>query len=441
MNRHFMFGIILAVLLLLSGCGDSTNSDLETVTEENVANSATGTVREVTHIVKEEHLSSHYYGEANSEEEDKHILLIQKDIYDLQEGNSIVFGRTSYFPNGLIRKIESIQEYEGVIKVVTSQAALDDLFEDLNVTHAMRLKPVPIIGKDEQNIGSGDVIRVVHEEEGVSLSQNSDFIASLDETVNTSKKLDFTVDFNEVDLGHGVTINGSMDISLSFHMKVSFFTKCTHHLWGVCDDWKTELGHTYFYIEPKESGSITLSAAKDYSIDKEKTLAEYTFSAFDIQVGVVPIVIVPKLRLITDVNGDVTAGLSMGLTQDISSKIGITHKKKKHHSKYHWYSIKSMDHDFKMIPPEFNANSEVKVSTGPELEMLIYDVAGPTATLDTYLKADADLEANPWWTLYYGIEANAGFALDILDHEFANVNFTLYDYEKELAEAKGAFGE
>jgi len=441
MIGHFILGVILSVSLLLTGCGDNANSELETATEESASNSATGTVRETTHVINEEHLYSHYYGEANSAEEGKHILLLQKDMYDLQKGESIVFGRTSHFQNGLIRKIESVHEYEGFTKVVTSQAALDDLFEDLNIVHSMKLKPATIIGKDERNIGSGDVIRVLHEEEGVSLSQNSDLITSTDELAGTSKGLDFRVDFNDVDLGHGVTLNGSMDISLSFHMKVSFYTKCTHHVLGVCDDWKTELGHTYFYIEPQESGQVTLSSSESYSIDKEKTLAEYTFSAFDIQVGVVPIVVVPKLRFIANLKGDVTAGLSMGFTQDLASKIGITHKKKHNHSKYYWYSIKSMKHDFKMIPPQFDVNSEVKVSTGPALEMLIYDVTGPTATLDVYLEANADLEANPWWTLYYGIEADAGFALDVLDHDFADVNFNIYNYQKELAHAEGAFAE
>jgi len=441
MNRNFIRGLTLVVLLLLTGCGGNTNTELETATEEPAANSATGTVRETTHVIKEEHLSSHYYGAVNSEEEGKHVFLIQKDIYDLQEGGTIVFGRTSDFPNGLIRKIESVQEYQGFTKVVSSQAALDDVFEDLNITHTMRLKPAPIIGMNERNIGGGDVIRVMHEEEGVSLSQNSDFAENSDVPVGKAKKLDFTVDFKEVDLGHGLTINGSLDMSLSFHMKVSFYTECTHHTWGICTSWKTKLGHTYFYIEPEESGTVTLSASKEYSIKKEKKLAEYEFSSFDIQVGPVPVVVVPKLRIMANVSGEVTAELSAGFTEKLSAKVGITHKHKAHHSGYHWYSIKSINHDFKMIPPNFDANSEVKVSTGPELEMLIYDVTGPTANLDAYLKADADLEANPWWTLYYGIEADAEYKLKVLHHDFADVTFHIYNYQKELAHADGAFGE
>jgi len=435
MYKAFVFVIVIIGSFLFTGCGNGNgnSNELESATEENVSNFADGTVWKHTHVIEEEYLLSHYYGAEDSAEKGKLILMLQKNIYGLQEGDVVIVGKTGEFPNGLIRKVESVKEKNDSVKVVTAQAALGEAFKDLNLTYSMKLKPAPILNKNERNIGSGDVIRVLHEEEGVSLSTNADL----------SKNHDFTITLNDVDLGHGVTLNGSMDISLAFHMKINFYHKCTHRIpyTHICDGWKIALGHTYFYIEPKESGEVTLSASKDYSIKKIRTLATYEFPSITILVGAVPVVLDPELDFKVGAKGEVTAGMSVGFTERLSAQVGITHKKKGHHRHYGWYAIRTMHHDFKMIQPQFDANSEVKVSTGPGLVILLYGLTGPSAYADAYLKANVDLEADPWWALYYGIEANAGYTLQVLGHDFADVSYTIYDYQKPLAHAKGKYGE
>ncbi len=431
-----IFGTLVVALLLFSGCGDG---DIETATEEPIDNSAIGTVRQFPNVVKEEHLHSHYYGEPGGEEEGKHILMLQKGAYDPQVGQAIVFGRTDQFPNGLMRKIEAIYEHDDKTKIVSSQAALDDIFEDLEITHSMKLKPLPILDKTEKNVDGSDVIRILYEKDGVSLSQKSDIMINSNELAANSEGLDFHVNFNEVVLKEGVTLNGHLDMSLEFHFKLSFNKICIRHVLGQCVAHKTVLGHTYFYIEPRESGQVSLSATKSGQINKEVTLAEYSFSPIDIQVGIIPVIIVPKLSFIVGGYGEVTAGISMGCTEDLSSKIGLTYKKKQGYSNHHWYSIKDIVPVVDWIPPNFDATGEVKISTGPFLELLIYDITGPTANLDTYIEADVDLKADPWWTLYYGVEANAGFILDVLGHDFAEVTFDIYNYQNIIAHSDGAF--
>jgi hypothetical protein len=429
MKEQLLWGVLAVVLLLLSGCG---GADLDIETEEPGTNSATGTIRQGTVVAKEEHLHSHYYGAAGSEEEGKHVLMLHNGVDSLREGHAIAFGRTKQFPNGLMRKVEAIYEQDDKTKVVTSQAGLDDIFEDLTITHSVKLKPALILEKDEMNLSGSDVVRVLYEKKGVSLS--------LKEDSTDYKKHDLTIDLSEVELVPGATLGGSIGLSLTFHLKIQFHTICTQRTWvgwpvnrHVCTGWKTVLGHTYFYIEPEESGEVTLSVTKSCSIDKEKTLGEYTFSPIDIQVGPIPVIIVPKLRFIVDAYGEVSAGMSMGFSESFSSEIGITHKKKRGHSRHHWYPLKSMRHDVEMIPPHFVANGKVKVSTGPLLELLIYDVTGPIAELNTYLEADADLSANPWWTLSYGVEAGASFVLEVADRDFADVSYSIFDYQHPLA--------
>lgn len=431
MNRYIFTGMTLLALLSFNGCG-SSNTD--TATEESSPNYATGIVRVTTNVIEGEHLLSHYYGEENSVEEGKHILILQKDSYDLQENDSLVFGKTEHFQNGLIRKIESIHHQNGSMKVITRQAALDDVFSELKLSHSQVLKPAPIVENDEKNLGSRDVIRILHKKEGVTFSQGSGLLGSAHDK-------DFTIDFTGVDLGHGVSIDGSIGLSIATHLRIHFYTECNHKKLGICYSWKTHLGHTYFYIEPEESGEVILSASETHSFEKRVTVAHMQFPTFDIQIGPVPVIVTPKLSFSVDLTGEVTAEMSMGFTQDITAKLGITHKKKDGKSRYHWYTIKSIETDFKVIEPAFDVSAEVKLAAGPQLELELYGVTGPTVSLDAYIKADIALEDNPWWSIYYGIEADAGFALDMVGHEIAEVNYQLYDYSHLLAEADGSFSK
>jgi len=434
MYKNFLYTLLLSSIFLFSAC--NTNND-DNKFPDDTNQSVTGIVRSNVIFIKKEAVVSHYYGEVGSPEEGKHVLFLQyRGLTPSEVNSTIVFGRTIDFENGLIRKIESIENYGDITKVVSSQASLDDIFEEVNIPYSHTLKPTPILQKGITNLGANESIHILAQEDGVDFHPNNTNTSDL---LEGKRGLDFTVDLKEVELAEGVTLNGSVDLSLRFHMKISFQTKCTHHILKVCTKWKTYLGHTYFYIEPEESGEVTLTANDTISFKKEKTLGTYRFPPIDIQVGIVPVVIVPILHFKVNAKGELTAGLSTGFTEDIVAKVGLEHSRKTKSSKYRWHGLHTIQHSFNMIPPHFDATAEAKVSAGPELDLLIYDVTGPTANLDAYLRAKADIDANPWWALYWGVESDAGYTLEVLDHELADITLHLYNYERDLANAGEAF--
>ena len=435
MIKNILLMVLVSIPLLFVGCGGSKDSNDDNTTEEKVENHVEGTVMENVHVLEEEHFISSYYEESENYEESKNILILKKNTEAIEVGDTVVFGITKDFPYGMIGKVIEKEENNNSVKLVTVPGTLSDVFKDLDLTYSMDLNPDYIIYNDSKNIGSGKAIYVFQEEKGVKLSLKKDRFASVGEVpALASKNHGFTIDFDEVDMGEDVTLNGSLSFSLSFHLKIKFHTECEHKKAGICYSWKTELGHTYFYIEPEESGQVTLSATKDHSIDKSKTLAEYSFSPIDIQVGAVPVVIVPKLKFNADLNGDVSAGMSMGFEQDASFKLGLTHKKTG--SEYKWHSIKSENTDFEMISPQFDTSASVKLSAGPELDLLIYDMVGPHAHLETYLEGDVDLNSDPWWMLYAGVDAYVSFHLKVVHHDFADIYYQLFDYKKVIGKAK-----
>jgi len=434
MYKNRLYLLLLSAIFIFSACNSNNNNDSNFPDDSN--ESASGIVRSNVIVANEQTLISHYYGATGTAEEGKHVLFLQNDLGTIETNSTIVFGQSSAFRNGLIRKVEAVEKYGDVTKVISTQAALDDIFEEANIPYTQALKPMPILQQGVENLGATEAIQILAQEDGVDFHPSN---ISNSDLLEGKRGLDFTIDFHEVDLGHGVTLNGSVDLSLSFHMKISFHTKCTHHTWGVCTKWKHYLGHTYFYIEPEESGEVTLASDDTLSFKKEKNLGTYRFPSIDIQVGIVPVVVVPILHFKVNAKGELVAGMSTGFTEDIVSKVGIEHSRRHKSSSYYWHGLHSLRHHFTMIPPYFDASATAKVSTGPELELLIYDVTGPTATLDAYLRAEADIYANPWWTLYGGIEANAGYTLEVLGHELADITLHIYDFEKDLADAGGVF--
>ena len=436
-NIHFII-LMVSIIFAITGCG---NNEAPVNNDENVS----GTVRDNIVVVHDKsELVSEYYGKPGSEEEGKHILIFKKNMHDFKKGTVIVFDRidTNTLKHGLLRKVESVAENNNTIKIVSSQAALDDVFSDLTLSYSGTLAPGPILKTVEENLGNSEPIRILSQEKGVKLYANSHSIATSSDSNITGDgygsklKKDFTLDVN-VDMGHGVSLSGSIAFSLNYHMHIKFKRECTKRgrYTHICHKYKTYLDDTYFYIEPEEKGSLTLSAEDDISLNKGKTLGSYSFPPIDLQVGIVPVILVPKLTIKVNAEGKLTAGLSTGFKEDITAKAGLKYKKKK--SK--WYPIKSKKITFTSIPPTFDASATAKLSVGPELEMKIYDVTGPVANLDAYLRADVDIDANPWWKLYVGIESDATFHMRIVHHTYADITLHIFNYEEDLAKAKGEF--
>ena len=78
---------------------------------------------------------------------------------------------------------------------------------------------------------------------------------------------------------------------------------------------------------------------------------------------------------------------------------------------------------------QLSAGLEVKGYAGISLAFLLYGVAGPKASAEVYLRLVADIFAEPWWSLYVGLEVVVGAELKVASFDIGEVEYTVISLE------------
>jgi hypothetical protein len=133
-----------------------------------------------------------------------------------------------------------------------------------------------------------------------------------------------------------------------------------------------------------------------------------TLPEVDIQVGPVPVVIVPKLQLYLTGHATISAQASAMLTQSATATVGASYS----HGQFS--PISTLSDKF---TPSFTAGGDAsaEVALTPTVETEVYGVAGPSFDLGVAAKFGADTSKNPWWTLEGCLQGGVGFDFDLLD--------------------------
>jgi hypothetical protein len=83
-----------------------------------------------------------------------------------------------------------------------------------------------------------------------------------------------------------------------------------------------------------------------------------------------------------------------------------------------------------------SAGLELKGYAGAQLSLMLYGVIGPYAEINAYLKLEADIADDPWWTLYGGLEVPVGVKIEVLGHSIADYEGPAIGYRLTLAQAQ-----
>lgn len=133
----------------------------------------------------------------------------------------------------------------------------------------------------------------------------------------------------------------------------------------------------------------------------------------DIQVGVVPIVITPKLQIYLSGNASISGKVSLGIEQSAGATVGAKYEKG------HFSPIVSFPSHFTQSFTT-EADAEAELALRPTLQTLIYGVAGPTFDIGAAAKFDAEVHKTPWWTLEGCLQAGVGFVVPLLDIDWSD---------------------
>jgi photosystem II stability/assembly factor-like uncharacterized protein len=178
-----------------------------------------------------------------------------------------------------------------------------------------------------------------------------------------------------------------------------------------------------------ETATLTLRANVEKSIEEENEVLSVLLP----RVGAPPVVIVPELSVDVGLTATLEAGFSAGITQTAVLTAGLTYDDDAD-EKYSWFAEHT--NQFEPATPTFTGTLDAKAYAAPRLSLWIDGFVGPYGGIDGYLRAEADINATPWWQLYGGLEGVVGVKAQVLDPELAAYEKRWRIREWLLAQAK-----
>jgi len=193
-----------------------------------------------------------------------------------------------------------------------------------------------------------------------------------------------------------------------------------------------------------QSASLTATASLDAGVQaivsaagsctlEQRTLLSLKGPTFDGFVGPVPIVMTSKLTVYLDANASAQASLSTGVDAGFSASAGVGWSKGQG-----FFPIGTFTPHFTFTPPTLSASASAAVNITPTVDVLFYGLVGPRVALKTGVEFNADIAADPWWSLDIPVDVTASIAIPPLDLESPELE--IYHHEFPLADAGGPIG-
>jgi len=328
------------------------------------------------------------------------------ELETLVPGDVIASQPTTAAPDGFLRKVSGITTVEGQVVVDTQPATLEDAI----IQGTLQVN---------QNLTPSDV-RQAFQLEGVSLQPVPLAAAGEAFSIAVNNVVLFDNDGNTGTTDDQITANGT----ITFEPGVDIYVV----IQGI------QLKQFYFAMRGAETAQLEVQSNLDLgSVKKEVELARYVLNPIVTVVAGFPVVFTPIIAVRVGVDGSVHVGVTTGATQSLSLTGGIKYLEGQ------WSPIAESTRQFTYNPPALTAGLDLKGYGGVRLELLLYGAAGPYADLNAFLKLEAALFSDPWWSLYGGLEMPVGARMEMLGKEIANYELVALTYKILLAQAPLTF--
>lgn len=335
---------------------------------------------------------------------------------NLQPGNVLVGEMTEWTPHGFLRKVTDLSSDGLSIRVETEPAVLEDVFIQADIVI------------DEIPLGSDDV-EEFWEISGLQMMAMG--IPGMEPRKAFSIKLKNVVVYDDdLDLDSKedqVVVNGNIGIEPKFKFSTSISNQ--------------QLTDMAYLLTISESSELTVSSKVDlldWIAPEPIPIAWYKFKPIIIWIDFVPVFVTPKLSLFIGMDGKISAEISTGIDQKANLTTGLIYRNGPNGD---WDIITPMEGFQPDIPsyhpPEFQYDSEIVVYSRAQLQLMVYDMIGPTGKVDGYLKLKISPEPN-WWKLYNGIKVNAGVTAEVFSHVWFEYSADIYEGEWLVDEAESA---
>jgi hypothetical protein len=146
----------------------------------------------------------------------------------------------------------------------------------------------------------------------------------------------------------------------------------------------------------------SVSASASCTLAKTGLLAHpWTLTPIEVQVGPIPVVLVPRVQVYVSASGKVEATVKTGVHGSISATAGLNY------DRGHVSPIASNSINFGYEPPTLSSSASLSGHVIPTLDLLLYGVAGPEISFSAGLELAANPANDPWWTLTAPVDLDA----------------------------------
>ncbi len=338
----------------------------------------------------------------------EHIKSINPDTYtftfdksddfinSLEVGDIIVDGVSDKAPYGYLRKIAAITDNNGTKQFQT---------EFVTLTEAVPTGSIRFNSKDFKKSG----LKSVKLADGITLKNNKQgfnvydfkFEKVIADPSSSSRK---------------ITISGETALNLDFFFDFDWewdsdaCPSLDDPTNGVCI--KVSLFETG--VEINQSATISIVSEVGANFEEQIDIATYIFDPWVVQVGPVPVVFVPKIKLFLKANGEIVAVFSSSVSEEMTGRLGVEYKDG------NFKGINEWDFSKNFVAPQLEVNATVEAHIGPQISVLLYGVAGPYINMTACDKLEGELNTNTGnWNLDFGVglAAKIGLEVDLLGWE------------------------
>jgi len=301
-----------------------------------------------------------------------------------QVGNVITAAPTTAAPHGLLRKVVSHSTQGNQVVVNTAIARLEDAFDQLDLSITQNLKTSDI--ETSRSLIDGIIFK---------------------EDTKNPYNFSYTID-EDFDLGSNIILNidGELSLTLGYDFRVKI---------------NVIRGLHYINFESfvTSNGDLALTVNGSFSYERSIDLYEHYFSPAILFAGGVPIVLVPKVVVILNIDAAGQASVTTSVSTSASFSAAVVYDKPS------WTNTQDRELDFSYSPPSLSADMNATIDAGPRLEINLYGIAGPWVHGKGVLDLNANISETPWWTLTGGFAVDAGVKFEALgyvaNHSIPNI--------------------
>ena len=327
-------------------------------------------------------------------------------VKEVKAGDVVVSDVNATSPAGYIKKVTTVTETSDTKTIETAPAEITDAVEEGQSRAEGILNPAgdnSLLTGATYNILNGR-IETLTPQPGVTVYG----VTQPANAIPECKSKRWYVEFNNVNIQNAGTIDGCVGLDLRFvmEMQIKWF----------------ELRSAEFSVNPSITSKLSTNLnGATFQISR----AQVTLTTFDLQpitffIASVPVVVIPRIKIVLGVDGKVTASLNTSIQFAASAKAGIAYANKR------WSVIREKSSTYNIVPPAISGSIDAMVYAGPEATFLFYGVAGPGANLYIYshFKADWNAITNQLqsWEIWLGFEAGAHFRVEAFGRTLFNIN-------------------